>query len=642
VIKGIIFFFLLMLSSLNNWAGDLSCFDVSKGFKGKYFHKSVLIYKDCKQLDARDVSKTKIDLYDSMQSANLSVTIAEQNCFFWARFRLVNTSSKLQRIFYTSGSVATYTIYYIKADSTVAEFDSPKKGNYTVLEINSGDTLDFLVRNALLGSGTSQFIYPYLVDIISKVEEDPDLILSANKDPFFYFLIVFIGMTGMLAIYLLISYFHIRDKSFLYYSLNIFCIVILVAVRIFYREAPNSEADFYQTFVGPMMQILSHLFYFLFASHFLDLEKLLPKLYRFFQYTVLFLIVYIISDLILFLKGDNIVMRMQLFFWVRILLLLIAFGSIIYANRKPTFLLRLFAIGTFLMVLSATISFVLSYNNTAGYNGLWSVPLFYFLLGYLIDNLFFTVCLGYKNRQEQRARLLLEKTLLTERANEREKSLRLVMDTQEQERIRMAEDLHDELGSGLSTIRFMIEARKLKGETLPAQEVQFISAKAAEIISNMRQIIWTVNPEHDNLADLLHYMKRYTSEYLDSNKIEWGFKMPDKIDSRGLPPGLRRNLFAILKEALHNVVKHAFAGSAGVFIELDADSTGQLNCKMVICDNGKGMLENNGTAEGNGLKNMAKRMKEVGGTFKIYKGWDNVYTGNVVELQFLIAWYNKS
>lgn len=200
----------------------------------------------------------------------------------------------------------------------------------------------------------------------------------------------------------------------------------------------------------------------------------------------------------------------------------------------------------------------------------------------------------------------------------------------------MAEDLHDELGSGLSTIRFLIESMKIKGQAVPPHDLHFISMKSAEIIDNMRQIIWAVNPEHDNLADLLFYMKRYCGEYLETNKTDWNFYMTDAVPSKSLPPGLRRNLFAILKEALHNIVKHSNATLADVKFEYQTDADGVLQCRLTISDNGKGISVDSISDSGNGLKNMRRRMKETGGSFSVFKNENTGKSGTIIELNFII------
>ncbi|MEP7264515.1 MAG: 7TM diverse intracellular signaling domain-containing protein, partial [Bacteroidota bacterium] len=373
-------------------AREATCFDVSRGFGSASLYKSVYIFKDCNHHSAEFFTRNNDSLFMPMLSEIEKVNTNDQQCFFWLQFRLVNSSLQNQRIFYNAGSYASFEVYKLSKDDSYSVLATGKNKNYQIVDVASHDTIDLLVKHYFNSALVSPLFYPWLYDFYNNVEQNPDKYLLRDVDSFYYFMILFAGMTGMLAIYLLISFFHLFDRSYLYYSLNIFSIVALVAIRLVNKSDPSHDGRDLTILFSVMLQILSHLFYFLFASHFLNLKDFLPSLYRFFRYVVGFLVIYIIADVMLFLTGDCNNLRMQMFFWVRILLIIIAFGSIIYAYRKPTILLRLFTIGTFLMVFSATISFVLSYYTLIKGFGFLSIPFFYFLLGYLIDNLFFTIC----------------------------------------------------------------------------------------------------------------------------------------------------------------------------------------------------------------------------------------------------------
>ncbi len=629
MIRSFLLFFYVCCTSLAVAANPY--FDVKRGYQQSEFYQSVSLFKDCQILSLDTVVTFKQGSFTPLNEKYFPVLSNDNKCFYWLHFKLMNSSPDNRRIFYSSGFSAMFEAFEI-SKGKVVRLPEPKY-NYLLLEVRSGDTVDVYVRNNCSLPLTRQYIYPKLIDIEEMVENNPAEFLSGKSTTFYYFMILFTGMSLMLGIYLFILFFQLWDFSYLLYSLNIFCIVALVAIRVIYIDLPENNYFIFYAWLIPMLQILSHLFYFLFASHFLNMKEHVPELHRFINYVVVFLVIYLVVDYILFLTGNYHALRMQIFFWLRIVLILAAFGSIIYAHKRPTLLLRLFTFGTCMMVVSATISFIMSYNWVSVSYGLWSVPFFYFLLGYLIDHVFFTICLGYKNRQEQLEHITLERELVTQRAKERENYLQLIMHTQEQERNRMAEDLHDELGSGLSTIRFLIESMKLKGESVSPKELHFISLKSAEIIENMRQIIWAVNPEHDNLADLLFYMKRYTGEYLETNKIDWDFNTVAFVPDKKLPPGLRRNLFAILKEALHNVSKHANATNVVVSFEYQQRNE-SLECVFKIKDNGKG-FDVCSVYSGNGLKNMVRRMKETGGGFQIQNN-NPPETGIVIALSFNI------
>jgi signal transduction histidine kinase len=615
--------------------GGVNYFDVKKGFSSRNFFQSVVYYKDCERMSADSIILLKQPLFVPMQSAQQYVKITDQDCYHWIKFALINTSEKEQKVFFATGKIASYVLYYVSGEDIRHTYHDRKK-DYQMITVNPGDTIQCLVRHSFEGTSTNQYFFPYVTDLFARVEKDPELVGKSGIDELLFFMLIFCGMAGMMAIYLLINFFQLWDKSFLFYSLNTFCIVVLVILRIIYNTAPE-EGDRINIMLAPVLQILSHLFYFLFASWFLNLKELLPALARFFRYVTAALVVYIIADLLLYFNGYNIVLRLQMFFWARIILIVIAFASIIYAYRTPTPMLRLFTVGTLLMVISATVSFIMTYLQVDTSYGLLSMPFFYFLSGYLLDIIFFTLCLGYKNRLEQQKKMKLEAELIAQRARERENSLHLIMETQEQERNRMAEDLHDELGSGLSTIRFLSESLKMKGSVVSAYDLHTISLKSAELIDNMRQIIWTVNPEHDNLADLLFYMKRYCGEYLETNKTDWDFIVPEHLPELQLPAGMRRNLFAIFKESLHNIVKHSGADKAEVVFRLQKNE-GKYFCFLTIADNGAGVNPLQINETGNGLRNMRKRMKETGGSFtlKNLKDSDDNIKGAIVELEFVI------
>jgi signal transduction histidine kinase len=206
----------------------------------------------------------------------------------------------------------------------------------------------------------------------------------------------------------------------------------------------------------------------------------------------------------------------------------------------------------------------------------------------------------------------------------------LILETQQKERNRMASDLHDELGSGLSTIRFLSESMKLKTvDNVNALNV--ISSKSAELIDNMRQIIWSINPEFNNLNELLLFMKKYCGEYLAANKMDWNFKMPYHVPAIALTVDARRNIFSAFKEALHNVIKHAEANTVDIAFECASADSNYL-CSLKIADNGKGFSHVSQGASGNGLRNMDKRMKEIGGEFVVRSA-----NGTAVFLTFSLA-----
>jgi len=185
--------------------------------------------------------------------------------------------------------------------------------------------------------------------------------------------------------------------------------------------------------------------------------------------------------------------------------------------------------------------------------------------------------------------------------------------TIEKERTRIATDMHDDLGAGLSRIKFLSETIGIKKQLQePIEEdVNKIREYSHEMIDKMGEIVWALNEKNDSLSDLLSYTRAYTMEYLSQNGIECKTEMPDSFPSVFVSGEFRRNIFLTIKEALHNVVKHAQATEVKLIININH------KLSIQIKDNGTGFDKNNIRLFSNGLSNMESRVKEIGGKIEI-------------------------
>lgn len=177
----------------------------------------------------------------------------------------------------------------------------------------------------------------------------------------------------------------------------------------------------------------------------------------------------------------------------------------------------------------------------------------------------------------------------------------------EEERQRIAKDIHDELGSGLSKIRFLSEM--ILPETVKvanqAATLHSIATTSDHLIENMKDLVWAMNPENSTLDNLLARIREYSSDYLEDLPIKFILQMPDDIPHKSISKEVTRNILMILKEALQNIVKHANATEVQLSIKF------QPHFNMMIIDNGIG-LPTAKNKEGNGLRNMESRSKNCG------------------------------
>jgi ligand-binding sensor domain-containing protein/signal transduction histidine kinase len=196
----------------------------------------------------------------------------------------------------------------------------------------------------------------------------------------------------------------------------------------------------------------------------------------------------------------------------------------------------------------------------------------------------------------------------------------------EKERARIARDLHDQLGANLTQVALlgeMAETDKDLPEEVESHAKQ-ISQTARETTRALDEIVWTVNPSNDTLDGLINYVCKYAQEYLALADLKYRLEVPAQLPTVPIPPELRHNIFLAAKEAVNNVVKHSGATSAWLRLRLEPD-----RFTLEVEDNGRGIppgAENKGR---NGLRNMRKRLEELGGSFTLSPGHEG---GTLVSL----------
>ena len=181
-------------------------------------------------------------------------------------------------------------------------------------------------------------------------------------------------------------------------------------------------------------------------------------------------------------------------------------------------------------------------------------------------------------------------------------------------RNRIATDLHDDMGSTLSSIRIFSDVAKKQIEEVRPETVQLldrISNNATSLSENMQDIIWTIRSDNDTLEDLVSRMREFGLRVCDAKHIKFNTIVSQSFKASKLTLEQRRNLYLIFREALNNAVKYAESTQ----IDLRLNLKGRF-LKMELTDNGKGFHVDT-VKRGNGLNNLEKRAKEIGGQIDI-------------------------
>ena len=191
-----------------------------------------------------------------------------------------------------------------------------------------------------------------------------------------------------------------------------------------------------------------------------------------------------------------------------------------------------------------------------------------------------------------------------------------ILQTEENERIRIAKDIHDDLGSGLSKIKFLSEIISSKASQIPEinTSIKAISETSVSLVENMRDLIWALNPENTSLQSLVARMREYASDYLHDFPVELNVDITENFSDKKITKEAHRNLFFIVKECLQNIVKHSNASLVTMKVHINDN-----NFNVTIKDNGKGLPET-GSDKGNGLRNIKQRAEMIGGSAELKSG----------------------
>jgi hypothetical protein len=175
----------------------------------------------------------------------------------------------------------------------------------------------------------------------------------------------------------------------------------------------------------------------------------------------------------------------------------------------------------------------------------------------------------------------------------------------------IASDLHDEVSATLSSISYFAEA--IKSDKLKKDKSRFVDliAKSADDAKEkITDIVWAINPEHDDWQAFLSKCRRFTSDLLESKEMEYSLKIDEFIPGK-LDMQLRQHLWLIFKEMVTNAVRHSQATQLDVIMKYE---DGKL--KLVVQDNGEGMDVDN-VQKGNGMVNIHKRAEQINGEISL-------------------------
>ncbi len=400
-----------------------------------------------------------------------------------------------------------------------------------------------------------------------------------------------------------------RKKEYIYYWLFLFTGVIYVYIaRRFELGAAGDWQNWLTSSIVVYMALMTF-FYSRFVRHYLDSARRFPFLDLQCRKTEWFLLAGTIVNLTIYAATQDLEYTYAFFQTFTTVGIGVDVYLLILIYMQPSPLVKYLMLGVAFLVIATASRLIYNYLLSLGWVGeARDIDAYGSVTGSILDGVCLNLGLNYKHRLD-----VLEKQHAVEKV-----------------RKRISADLHDDLGSGLSTIQLLgANAQYGEGSEEKRKQLQKIIFLATEMINDMSDIIWATDPKKDMVSQVIHHFRRYAFDYLEeTHALDLTFPLPDldeAVLSKNIPGEMRRHLKMCFKEALHNIVKHSGATRAEILIICAG-----LKMEIRISDNGKGFIAGEGA--GNGLHNMRDRMEKIGGEFHIFSN----SPGTTVILNFYL------
>ncbi len=201
---------------------------------------------------------------------------------------------------------------------------------------------------------------------------------------------------------------------------------------------------------------------------------------------------------------------------------------------------------------------------------------------------------------------------------------------------KLAADLHDNVGSGLTEISILSELASQQIQNVTqnsSQHLISISDKARQLIDNMSDIVWMVNPQRDSFYHLILRLKDTYSDLLNLAGISFKTSNLEELSSFKISMEHKQNLYLIFKEGINNSIKHSKCKKITLEANLNKDEL-----ELILSDDGIG-LDTGNKAQGNGLSNMKNRASAIGGELTISssnEGTTIVFKGKLIGIRNII------
>jgi signal transduction histidine kinase len=425
------------------------------------------------------------------------------------------------------------------------------------------------------------------------------------------------GAVLLAAIYHTILFIHRGSRLLALYSIYLWSTFAYCLFRDF---VTSNDPDVYRYFnPDEILQMVSFIIYIRFAAYAMDLDWDKEKYALLFSRITPYVIIsYLVINTILVNVEDEGVAYVVFKIAARAYLLLLGLLLLVSVlRRRRQGFYRYLGAGAISMIICGLMSSLLN----LGQSGKWFFgAISWLMFGFFTDVIFFSAAIGYRIRQEHDERERSLQAVIEKDAEIKEKELekiRAIYETREQERNRIAQDLHDDVGATLSSIHVYssVAVRTLKTDPEKLTDVLGqIKENTRQVMENMSDIIWAIKANESGDLTLENKLKNYGYELLSPLNILCDYLIDKEADKRLVNMEARKNILLIAKEAMNNVAKYSCATEARIRLEFIGEEL-----QLEISDNGKG-FDDGQRRVGNGLQNMKQRGEILGGKLFVTTG----------------------
>jgi signal transduction histidine kinase len=416
------------------------------------------------------------------------------------------------------------------------------------------------------------------------------------------------GMLYMMALFSLLSYLQQRKAIYWQYALYIVCITATFSLNDL--DYKNVEYQPGTNYLITVLESLSFAMYITFAVQLIRIRENDARSYLILRWMLLLLIVETIFDSVLFLFNLSNEAKGLSYTLFRFTL---AGGALVVVPR----LLRLrepvvsyFITGSLLFVTGCLVALSINYIPaifTRSLDSPLSFPVTYMELGVVGEVLCFTLGMSLRNRENELEKIRVQQQLIEQLRENEQKQQKLL-----QIRNDIARDLHDELGADLASISMVSHAVAHQLTTNPIlarQSIRQIGETARKVIKVMREIVWSLHSAHDSAGHFALRLHETAHSLFEHQPVQLHFDFGK--EEVPVPVFVRRDLYLIYKEILHNALRHAGAQNIYIYFKATAGSI-----ELRVQDDGCG-FDISDYPPGHGLLSLQQRAKSLNGRMTI-------------------------